>query len=324
VDTRAGYPVNAAALPAGVQPFLEPQLGFIQSDAPEIAALAAQLAQGSASQVQAADRILTWVRAHITYDYTFSLPNDALSVLHNRSGVCAGFSSLTVALLRAAGLPARYQLGCVAPWGWMTGPEGGWHAWVEVYYPDVGWIASDPQTTSHFIDTAHFVNGFGACGQASTVITRTSHSETGGQLYTNRVSEPNAAVWSWLSAAHIPAWDRHPLRVTPPQPGLMRPISEPVGAWTLQVENRECWNQQWQLQTDAAWLTPAVVTGTAPGAVTLVVDGAGLPPGEHTAEIRLLATSWAWPGSGVLSRTVSARLWLVDELFSLWLPSVKR
>jgi hypothetical protein len=112
--------------------------------------------------------------------------------------------------------------------------------------------------------------------------------------------------------------------VTPAQPALMRPLSEPAGAWTLQVENRECWNQAWQLRADAAWLTPAVVTGTAPAAVTLQLDGTGPPAGEYTAELRLLGNAWPWVDAGVLSRTITGRLRLVEELFGLWLPGVMR
>jgi hypothetical protein len=65
---------------------------------------------------------------------------DASSVYRNRQGACAGFSALTVALLRAAGIPARYHVGCAL---WVEG--GSWQAWIEPYFADVGWVASDPQ-----------------------------------------------------------------------------------------------------------------------------------------------------------------------------------
>ncbi len=102
------------ALPDDVRGYLLPQPGWIQSDDPLIVAKAQELVDGAIRQVEAVDAIAAWVRGNIAYDYTFSLPADASSVFRNRSGVCAGFSTLTVALLRAAGIPARYHSGCVA------------------------------------------------------------------------------------------------------------------------------------------------------------------------------------------------------------------
>jgi len=111
VDTHAPYPVNTDALPDDVQGYLLPQAGWIQSDDPLIVAKAQELVDGAIRQVEAVDAIQAWVRGNITYGGS---PNDASSVFRNRSGVCAGFSTLTVALLRAAGIPARYHSGCVA------------------------------------------------------------------------------------------------------------------------------------------------------------------------------------------------------------------
>lgn len=69
-------------------------------------------------------------------------------VLRMRQGVCQDFAHLQIACMRSIGLAARYVSGYV-----ITQPPPGRarlqgadasHAWVGVYFPDVGWIDFDP------------------------------------------------------------------------------------------------------------------------------------------------------------------------------------
>ncbi len=63
----------------------------------------------------------------------------ALWTYQNKYGDCDCFSDLTIALARAAGLPARMCL------GWVYREEApGPHAWVEFYLPRKGWEPADP------------------------------------------------------------------------------------------------------------------------------------------------------------------------------------
>lgn len=326
VDTQASYPVNTGALPSDVKRYLQPESGWIQSDDPQIVAKAQELVADAALQAEAVDAIQAWVRGNIDYDYTFSLPNDAASVFRNRSGVCAGFSTLTTALLRAAGIPAQYHVGCVAKWGdgwgWVVGDGGGWHAWVELYYPDVGWVAVDPQVSTNYLDTGHILGGFDQCGEQGTVITRTNHQQKEGYLYDLRTPYIGGSLW----VATIPAWDRHPLRVTPSLPAVMLPVSEPVGSLTLQVEDLSCGEEDWQIRTDIPWLSPSVVTGTTAGPTTFSVEASGMSLGVYSGTATLYNTSslWEWVWQGALSRTVSINLWLVDEVYRTYLPVVAK
>lgn len=323
VDTHAPYPVNIGMLPGDVQNYLLPEPGWIQSDDPEIAAKAHELASGARTQAEAVDAIQAWVRGNIAYDYTFSLPADASSVFRNRSGVCAGFSTLTVAFLRAAGIPARYHRGCVAKWGWVVGDEGGWHAWIETYFPDVGWVASDPQTTANFVDTSHIFAGFNQCGQVGTMITRTSHQEDDGYLYSLRTIYANSP-WPSLSVVYIPAWDRHPLKVMPNSPAIMLSVADPLGSLGLRVENLSCECQDWQVRTEASWLTPTVVTGDTAGIALFTVDGSGMDLGFYSSPMTAYATSSPWGWGQALSRTITASLWLVDVVHHYYLPVVMK
>ena len=70
------------------------------------------------------------------------------SVLTSRKGVCQDFAHLMIACLRNMGLPARYVSGyieTVPPPGKekLIGSDAS-HAWVAVYFPQIGWVEFDP------------------------------------------------------------------------------------------------------------------------------------------------------------------------------------
>jgi transglutaminase-like putative cysteine protease len=70
------------------------------------------------------------------------------SVLTSRKGVCQDFAHLMIACLRNMGLPARYVSGYLEtfpPPGKekLVGSDAS-HAWVAVYFPDLGWVEFDP------------------------------------------------------------------------------------------------------------------------------------------------------------------------------------
>lgn len=89
----------------------------IQSDRPEIVELARKLTSFSVTPLQKIRKIHDWVAENIYYDYD-SLAGDrfvhidqsAAAVLKRRRGVCSGYTYLTIALLRAVGVPAAPQL----------------------------------------------------------------------------------------------------------------------------------------------------------------------------------------------------------------------
>jgi transglutaminase-like putative cysteine protease len=72
-----------------------------------------------------------------------------VDVLAQRRGVCQDFSHLMLAVLRTAGVPARYVSGYlyVPEAARGTGgeaDEGAMHAWVEAFLPGSGWVGVDP------------------------------------------------------------------------------------------------------------------------------------------------------------------------------------
>jgi protein-glutamine gamma-glutamyltransferase len=67
----------------------------------------------------------------------------------DRRGVCEHFVSAMVVMLRAIGIPARFTVGYGsgtynAITGYYEVHANDAHAWVEVYFPDQGWVAFDP------------------------------------------------------------------------------------------------------------------------------------------------------------------------------------
>ncbi|MFO0817192.1 MAG: transglutaminase family protein [Pirellulales bacterium] len=77
-----------------------------------------------------------------------SVHTSTSEVFAQRQGVCQDFAHLQISCLRALGLPARYISGYL-----LTEPPPGQpklvgvdasHAWVSVYFPDIGWLDFDP------------------------------------------------------------------------------------------------------------------------------------------------------------------------------------
>ncbi len=86
------------------------------------------------------------------------------TVLKSRKGVCQDFAHLMIACLRNLGLPARYVSGyieTIPPPGKekLVGSDAS-HAWVAVYFPDIGWVEFDP-TNNALPSNQHITVAFG-------------------------------------------------------------------------------------------------------------------------------------------------------------------
>jgi len=86
------------------------------------------------------------------------------TVVKNRKGVCQDFAHLMIACLRNMGLPARYVSGyieTIPPPGKekLVGTDAS-HAWVSVYFPNIGWVEFDP-TNNLLPDYKHITTAFG-------------------------------------------------------------------------------------------------------------------------------------------------------------------
>lgn len=115
---------------------------YIESDHEAIVAKASELTAGAATTWEATRRIAGWVHENVLY--TIADTPSARLALEKRTGDCGPHSTLTIAMLRAAGIPARLVGGLLyTP---SFGGSFGQHAWVEVYMGDDGWVPVDPTT----------------------------------------------------------------------------------------------------------------------------------------------------------------------------------
>ncbi len=86
------------------------------------------------------------------------------TVVKAKKGVCQDLAHLMIACVRNMGLPARYVSGyieTIAPVGKekLVGTDAS-HAWVSIYFPEIGWVEFDP-TNNSLPTQQHLVVGYG-------------------------------------------------------------------------------------------------------------------------------------------------------------------
>ncbi len=124
--------------------------------------LARRLTAGQPTLYDRAMAINHYLWTHYQYDLTIPpqpRPGDAVDyfLFEGRRGYCEQFASAMIVLLRAAGIPARlvtgYTPGTLNPvTGLLEVRNSDAHAWVEVFFPGVGWVEFEP--TPGFAETS--------------------------------------------------------------------------------------------------------------------------------------------------------------------------
>jgi transglutaminase-like putative cysteine protease len=115
----------------------------------EIEAMAKKLLPSSASFAESIQGLCSYIYNEFTYMPGVTEVRTPLAeVLEKRQGVCQDFAHLMIALIRSAGLPARYVSGYIetlpAPGATLLTGATASHAWVEVYLPSGLWLGIDP------------------------------------------------------------------------------------------------------------------------------------------------------------------------------------
>ena len=119
----------------------------------QIIELARQITKPATSVAQAVALVHTHLLAH--YRYNLDVPSLQSShpledfLLTRKTGYCEHYATAMVIMLRSVGIPARLVTGFLASeWnefgGYYTVRQRDAHAWVEVYFPQSGWITMDP------------------------------------------------------------------------------------------------------------------------------------------------------------------------------------
>jgi transglutaminase-like putative cysteine protease len=137
----------------------------------EIAQLSGQQTEGATEPVDKARRLYNYVVSTMHYDHDGAGwgRGDAVWACENKHGNCTDFHSLFIAMARAAGIPARFEIGFSLPAGVSQGAIGGYHCWAEFYVQGIGWIPVDASEASKNKDMADYF--FGATDQNRVMFT---------------------------------------------------------------------------------------------------------------------------------------------------------
>ena len=155
---RSSAPFPLASVPAEARPYLAPT-AQVQSGDPAVTALARRLTHGAVSELEAVRAVMDHVVDHVRY---VNPPQafDALYSLQTGKGNCQNFSHLAAALLRAVGVPVRIVNGVTVDTPYDVAAGGsvfttkmgrGRHSWVEIWFPDLGWVPFDAQNSVMFV-----------------------------------------------------------------------------------------------------------------------------------------------------------------------------
>jgi hypothetical protein len=134
------------------RPIVDAYLQLPQLD-PRIKKLAEQITEGAANEYDMAANLELYLKTHYAYTLDLTGPpvEDPLAnfLFVRRAGHCEYFASALTVMLRALAVPARYVTGFLpGEFNDLAGEyivrESDAHTWVEVYFPEYGWITFDP------------------------------------------------------------------------------------------------------------------------------------------------------------------------------------
>jgi len=123
------------------------------SDEP-IARFARRAVAGATTRAEAVSRLLHAIAAHTTFRIGDDVPTAPDEVLTRREAHCVGRSNLAVAALATLQIRARPARGLLLETN--TGRAVP-HRWIEVFYPDAGWVFSDPTESINYVSPLHVV-----------------------------------------------------------------------------------------------------------------------------------------------------------------------
>jgi transglutaminase-like putative cysteine protease len=162
----SGRPLTSYAVRSTVAPSSEAVLAAARGSDPadpawttlpvelpaEVASLARDITVGANNRYEMVVAIESYLRENEKYTLDTPIPKrgkDAVDefLFHTHVGFCELFASAEAVMLRSLGVPARLVSGLA--YGTPSGSSRLYtaknaHAWVEVYYPGVGWAPSDP------------------------------------------------------------------------------------------------------------------------------------------------------------------------------------
>lgn len=109
------------------------------------AELSAKVTAGKASVLDKARAIYDYVFENMKYDKSGTGwgRGDVLYACDAKKGNCTDFHSLFIAMARAQGIAARFEIGFQLPADKDEGEIAGYHCWAEFFDPEHGWVPVD-------------------------------------------------------------------------------------------------------------------------------------------------------------------------------------
>ena len=156
IETGAPFPLTN--IPSNEKVYLQ-ATNQVPSNNSQIIAKAKALTTGSKTEFDAVQKILAWVVDHMSY-VLVPKSYEALYSFQTGKGNCQNYSHLAAALMRSVGIPARIVNGVTLKQPYDVRTSGGVmtlrmaqgrHSWIEVYFPDLGWVPFDPQQTALYV-----------------------------------------------------------------------------------------------------------------------------------------------------------------------------
>jgi transglutaminase-like putative cysteine protease len=107
--------------------------------------LSKEQTRGATTPLENARKIYEYVVATMRYDKSGTGwgHGDAIWACTAKRGNCTDFHSLFDGMARAAGIPARFEVGFPLPIGKSEGEIPGYHCWTEFYLSGAGWVPID-------------------------------------------------------------------------------------------------------------------------------------------------------------------------------------
>ncbi|MHA2407009.1 MAG: transglutaminase-like domain-containing protein, partial [Candidatus Ranarchaeia archaeon] len=145
-----------------------------------------QVLNGSENLAEKIAKLYTYTVRNIAYSAS-NPSGGASAVIQAGRGNCHGYSIVLITLLRTAGIPAREGAGIGVQKQGSTYYEG-YHGWVEIYYPNYGWVPIDPT----WVDTIY--GDIGVLGSLPAEWWE-SFQIAGSHLKLTSLLQANGSVW---------------------------------------------------------------------------------------------------------------------------------
>ncbi|MGH9689171.1 MAG: transglutaminase-like domain-containing protein [Candidatus Acidiferrales bacterium] len=127
----------------------------------QIGQLSAEQTKGAHGSIEKAHKIYEYILVTMHYDHagTGWGHGDAIWACNSKHGNCTDFHSLFIGMARAAGVPARFQIGFALPANVHSGAFTSYHCWAEFYAKGIGWVPIDAALASQHPSKAKYYFG---------------------------------------------------------------------------------------------------------------------------------------------------------------------